>query len=194
MISRVLGAAVLAAGVSLAPIVPAGPALAGGGVTVNVVNMAFSPKAVKIPVGGSVTWSFQDLATHDATSSQGFWASGPKSSGDTFTHTFGSSGTYAYLCTLHPTMRGTVKVPVKTTGTPGSGWTLRWSTRAGTGGTTFDVQIRQPGSSAWKAFRTHTTRPRARFNPRRSGKYAVRARTTDGQSSGWSPARSLKIT
>ena len=194
MISRLVGAAVLASGLTLAPVLPMGPASAGGGATVNVVNMSFSPAAVTVPVGGSVTWRFQDMMTHDATSTQGFWASGPKSSGGTFAHTFASSGTYPYLCTIHPSMRGAVKVPVSATGTPAAGWKLRWSTVAGSGGTTFDVQVRKPGSSAWKPFRTDTTRPTARFNPSTSGKYAVRARTTAGQNSGWSPVRSLKIT
>jgi plastocyanin len=187
-------ATVLAAGLVVAPVGSASPVAAGGGATVDVVNTSFSPRTVKVPVGGSVTWRFQDQMTHDATSSQGFWASGPKSTGSTFVHTFTSSGSYPYLCTLHPSMRGLVKVPVSATGSPGVGWRLRWSTVAGAGGRTFDVQVRKPGSSTWKPFRTDTTLPTARFNPGRPGKYAVRARTSDRQSSGWSPAKALRIT
>ena len=193
MIPRVVCAAVLAAGLSFAPIAPVTTAAAGGGATVDVVNNSFSPRAVKVRVGGSVTWRFQDAMTHDATSTQGFWASGPKTTGGTYVRRFTSSGSYPYLCTLHPSMRGLVKVPVSATGSPGAGWKLRWSTAAGAGGTTFDVQVRKPGSSTWQPFRTDTTRPMARFNPARSGKYAVRARTSDGQSSGWSPAKTLRV-
>jgi plastocyanin len=193
MISRVLGSALLLAGLSLAPVVPAGPASASGVGTVNVVNMRFNPAAVTVPIGASVTWRFVDEMTHNSTSSQGFWSSGSMGSGDTFVHTFGSSGSYAYLCTIHPSMRGVVNVPVSASGSPASGWSLRWSTAAGAGGTTFDIQVRKPGSSAWKPFRTDTTRPTAKFNPRKSGSYAVRARTTHGGTSGWSPAKSLRI-
>lgn len=196
MISRVTGLGLLVAGMCLAPLVSAVPASASarGGDEVDVANMRFSPGSKTTPLGGSVTWRFEDAMTHDATSTQGFFASGPKSSGDTFRHTFTSSGSYAYLCTLHPSMRGVVKVPVSATGSPRAGWNLRWSTAAGSAGTTFDIQVRKPGSSAWKPLRSDTTRPAARFNPSRSGTYAVRARTTDAQSSGWSPVRSLKIT
>jgi plastocyanin len=192
MITRAVGAAVLAAGLALVPTAP-GSAQAGGGATVNVVNMRFSAATVTVPIGGAVTWLFQDSVPHDSESTQGFWSSGTQSRGDTFAHTFGSSGAYPYLCTIHPSMRGVVNVPVSASGTPWSGWSLRWSTAAGAGGTTFDVQIRKPGSSAWKAFRTDTTRPAAKFNPTRSGKYAVRARTTDGGTSGWSPPKALRI-
>jgi plastocyanin len=179
----------LVSGLALAPVTPA----SAGGVTVDVVNMAFSPKTVTVPVGGSVTWSFGDAVQHTTTSNQGFWNSGPKSSGDTYTHTFGSSGSYAYHCSIHTTMRGTVRVPVSATGSPAGGWTLRWSTAAGAGGTTFDVQVRKPGSTTWKPLRTDTTKPSARFNPAAAGRYAVRARTDSGGTSGWSPAKSLTI-
>jgi plastocyanin len=189
---RALGSAasvLLVSALALAPVTPA----SATGVTVNVVNMAFSPKSVRVPVGGSVTWSFQDAVTHNTTSNQGFWSSGPKSSGDTFSHTFGSSGSYRYKCTIHPTMTGVVKVPVSATGSPATGWTLRWSKAAATGSTTFDVQVRKPGTTTWKPLRTDTTKPTARFNPAAAGTYAVRARTTSGQTSGWSPAKSLTI-
>jgi len=190
---RAWAVAVLAAGLSMVPIAPVTTAAAGGGATVDVVHNSFSPRTVRVRVGGSVTWRFQDAMTHDATSTQGFWASGPKARGGTYAHRFTSSGSYPYLCTIHPSMRGLVKVPVSATGSPGVGWKLRWSTAAGASGTTFDVQVRKPGSSVWKPFRTDTTRPTARFNPARSGKYAVRARTSDGQSSGWSPAKTLRV-
>ncbi len=194
MISRLAGAALLACGLTLAPVLPTGAASAGGGATVNVVNMSFAAATVTVPVGGTVTWQFQDMMTHDATSTQGFWASGPRSSGSSYAFTFASAGSYSYLCTIHPSMRGVVRVPVSATGSPGAGWNLRWATTAGSGGTTYDVQIRKPGSKAWKALKTDTPRPTAKFNPSTAGKYAVRARTTDGPTSAWSPVRSLKIT
>jgi plastocyanin len=194
MISRALGAALLAAGVSLAPIVPVGPAAAAG-VTVDVVNMSFTPSTVKVPIGGTVTWSFQDAVTHNSTSNQGFWSSGPRSSGDTFSHTFGSSGSYGYTCTIHPSMRGTVRVPVKAAGSPSAGWTLRWSAATGTGSTTFDVQVRKPGTTTWRTIKNDTTLATARFNPTRTGRYGVRARTNNGsQASGWSPVKAVTIT
>lgn len=188
MISRVLTAAVLAIGVTLAPWAPAQAV----GASVTVANFAFTPKVVQVPVGGTVTWSFQ--ATHTTTSTQGFWDSGAKSSGQTFSRTFASSGSYAYHCTIHTSMHGTVNVPVAASGTPAVGWTLRWSTVNGGGATSFDVQVRRPGSATWRPLKTDTTLASAKFNPARSGAYAVRARTTHGSgTSGWSPLKPLTI-
>jgi plastocyanin len=195
MISRVAGAALLACGLSLAPVLPTGPASAGGSATVNVVNMSFSPASLTVPLGATVTWNFQDMTTHDTSSKGRFWASGPKSSGDSFSYTFVASGSYAYLCTIHPSMTGVVKVPVKASGTPTRGWRLRWAIEAGGADVSFDVQVRKPGSSTWTPFRTDTTKAATKFNPHNDGTYAVRARITVGiHQTGWSPVRSLKIT
>lgn len=89
---------------------------------------------------------------------------------------------------------GTVNVPVAASGTPGAGWTLKWSTVTGGGATSFDVQVRRPGSATWRPLKTDTTRATTKFNPARSGAYAVRARTTVGSgTSGWSPLKPLTI-
>lgn len=188
MISRVLAAAVLAIGVTLVPSVPAQAV----GASVTVANFAFTPKVVQVPVGGIVTWNFQ--STHTTTSNQGFWDSGVKSSGQAFSRTFASSGAYPYRCTIHASMHGTVNVPVTASGTPAHGWTLKWSTVNGSGATSFDVQVRRPGSATWRPLKTDTTLASAKFNPARSGAYAVRARTTVGsRTSGWSPLKPLTI-
>jgi plastocyanin len=197
MISRVLGAAVLVAGVTLvspAP-APAAPASAARvNATVTVANMAFTPKTVKVSVGGSVTWNFPSTPAHTSTSTQGFWDSGARASGASFSRTFTSAGAYPYHCTIHAIMRGLVNVPVKVTGSPTAGWTLRWSTVAGAGSTTFDAQVRKPGTTAWKPLKTDTTLASVTYNPSKVGKYAVRARTHDGaDTSSWSPAKLFKI-
>jgi plastocyanin len=192
---RVLAATLVALGMSLVPVTaeagrPAPAARAGASVTVT--SFLFSPKAVTVSVGRSVTWNFE--ATHTTTSSQGFWDSGSRGSGASFSRAFTSSGSYPYLCTIHPSMRGAVNVPVKATGSPTAGWTLRWSTAPGTGSTTFDVQVRKPGRTAWKPFETDTTLATTDYNPSKAGKYAVRARTTEGNNtSSWSPPKVFKI-
>ena len=118
MTPRVLGVTAFAAAVCL---VPVNPSLQSAGVTVDVVGMAFTPRVVKVPLGGTVTWRFQE-GPHTTTSDQGFWSSGTMSSGDSFPHTFESAGSYPYHCTVHPHMQGTVKVRVKATRSPSSGW------------------------------------------------------------------------
>ena len=190
MIPRVLGVVAFAAAVCL---VPANPSLQAAGVTVEVVGTAFTPRVVKVPLGGTVTWRFQE-GPHTTTSDQGFWSSGTMSSGDSFPHTFESAGSYPYHCTVHPHMQGTVKVRIKATGSPSTGWKLRWATSKGTGGTTYDVQVRKPGSRKWRTLKSDVTRAATRYDPAAAGKHAVRARINDnGQSSRWSPKKSLTV-
>jgi hypothetical protein len=45
--------------------------------------------------------------------------SGVLHSGASYSHTFNSSGTFSYICTIHPSMKGTVKVLGRSSG--GSG-------------------------------------------------------------------------
>ena len=126
---RLVVAAALAATSAL--LVPTGPAEARAGGSVTVAGMAFSPASVTVGLGESVTWTFQDATPHTTTSDQGFWDSGTRSGGATYSRAFTSAGTFAYHCTIHSMMRGKVAVPVSASGSPGAGWTLRWSTKKG---------------------------------------------------------------
>jgi plastocyanin len=74
---------------------------------------AFSPSNLSIPLGGSVTWSFDDRFAHNVS-----LASGPRGiyspnyhAGATYTHQFTVPGTYKLFCYLHPlTMNQVVTV------------------------------------------------------------------------------------
>lgn len=86
-----------------------GAAAAEGAVT--IIDFAFDPETVTVAVGDPVMWTNQDEATHTVTSDGG----GPLDSGDlaqdaTYDAAFDEPGTYAYICTIHPTMQGTVEV------------------------------------------------------------------------------------
>ncbi|MCW2844489.1 MAG: blue (type 1) copper domain protein [Nocardioides sp.] len=193
MIPRILATLALVAGVAVLPSSPA----AATDATVTVANMTFSPGTVTVTLGGTVTWHFADSMAHTTTSGQGFWNSGPKSSGQSFARAFSSAGSYGYICSIHPSMHGTVKVPLAATGSSAGGWTLRWSTGTAGTGRSFDVQVRLSGTSAWRSLRNDTTKATAKFDPSRSGSYEVRARTNNtssSKSSGWSPARAVAIT
>ncbi len=182
-----------AVAVTAALLVPAGPAEARAGASVTVADMAFSPGSVTVGLGQRVTWTFQDSVAHTSTSDQGFWDSGTRSGGATYSRTFTSAGSFAYHCTIHTMMRGKVAVPLTVSGSPNAGWTLRWSTKKGKGGVTFDVQVRL-GSGRWKALASGATAASQKFDPAKSGSYSVRARTVKGGSrSGWSPTTTVPI-
>ena len=88
------------------------PAHAGSAKTVSVKNNAFSPASVKIAKGGKVTWKWtQGGVPHNVTPASG--GAGSKTSskkGNTFTKTFTKAGTFKYHCTIHSSMKMTVKV------------------------------------------------------------------------------------
>lgn len=101
-----------AAGPSTQPTAAPSPAptAAPAARTVVIDGFAFEPADVTIPVGGAVTWSNYDAASHTATSSDGAFDSGALAKDGTFTRAFDAPGTYAYVCRFHPSMTGTVTV------------------------------------------------------------------------------------
>jgi plastocyanin len=80
------------------------------GVTqVAAKDSRFSPGAIQVPAGTTVTWRFEDgFVPHDV-KADGFSSGDPQRNG-TFTHTFDTPGTYPYRCTLHDGMDGRVVV------------------------------------------------------------------------------------
>lgn len=80
--------------------------------TVTVSGSSFSPQQVDITVGGTVTWNFNDIISHNVTFAGTTGA--PSNIGDTssgsVSRTFATAGTFAYNCTLHAGMTGTVVV------------------------------------------------------------------------------------
>jgi plastocyanin len=69
----------------------------------------FSPAAIQVPAGTTVTWEFKDrFVPHDVTADG--WSSGDPQRRGRFDHTFTDPGTYPYRCTLHDGMTGRVVV------------------------------------------------------------------------------------
>ena len=77
--------------------------------TVTLKNIAFNPGRVTIKKGDKVTWAWRDGSVRHNVTASGFKSSGTRSSG-TYSVTFRKSGTFAYRCTLHPGMAGSVVV------------------------------------------------------------------------------------
>ena len=81
-------------------------------------NEFYKPGTINIPRGTTVTWTNNDAEMHTVTSGNldtggatgVLFDSGPLASGKTFKHTFSDKGTFDYLCSLHPFMKGKVIV------------------------------------------------------------------------------------
>ena len=93
---------------ALALAVPA--AAAGGPAQVSIQFAAFGPDPVDVLPGESVQWENASERTHTVTAADGSFDSGELTNGDTFTHAFDTAGTYAYACTIHPSMTGEIDV------------------------------------------------------------------------------------
>ncbi len=76
-----------------------------------IKGFAFSPKTLTIKPGTTVVWTQKDQAPHTVTSNTGAWVASPDlMPGQTFSHTFTKTGTFAYHCAVHPGMTATVIV------------------------------------------------------------------------------------
>lgn len=83
---------------------------------INISNNAFSPSSLSVPVGSTVTWKNEDPYAHTVTmSGKGGFDSGNLDSGKTFSNTFSKAGTYTYICSIHPSMTGTITVTAPST-------------------------------------------------------------------------------
>lgn len=77
---------------------------------VAITDFAFSPATLTITAGDTVTWTNEDQLEHTATSTAGAFDSGLLGQGESYSFTFTTPGTYAYLCTPHPSMTGQIVV------------------------------------------------------------------------------------
>jgi amicyanin len=86
--------------------------LAGGaaGADVTIADFSFTPASVTINAGETVTWTNTGALGHTATSNTGAWDSGLLATGQSFSFTFNTPGTYPYHCTPHPFMTASVTV------------------------------------------------------------------------------------
>ncbi|MGF7228433.1 MAG: cupredoxin domain-containing protein [Candidatus Saccharibacteria bacterium] len=81
--------------------------------TVAIQNFSFSPMAITVKVGTKVTWTNKDSTSHTVTADSGAadaFDSGTLATGQSYSHTFSKAGTFAYHCTFHSDMHGTVTV------------------------------------------------------------------------------------
>ena len=87
------------------------PAAPPAGPQVGIMNYKFDPETLTVPAGTTVTWVNHDEVPHTvASSDKRFTSSGALDTGDKYSYTFTTPGTYTYFCTLHPFMTAKVVV------------------------------------------------------------------------------------
>lgn len=79
---------------------------------VNIKNFAFSPASLSIKKGTTVKWTNSDDTAHTVIESDN--KTGPSSSllgkNQSYSFTYNEVGTFAYKCSVHPYMTGSVTV------------------------------------------------------------------------------------
>lgn len=88
----------------------AAPAPSGAKTAATIRGLAFNPGRIQISAGGTVTWKNEDEVAHTVTSPDGSLSSPLIEPGASWSHTFSTPGTFAYFCTPHPFMKGSVEV------------------------------------------------------------------------------------
>jgi plastocyanin len=88
---------------------------AGKTAAVSMKNIQFSPKALTVAKGTTVTWTNDDNVNHDVTKAGGpgpnfSSGQGNLAQGATYKQTLSAPGTIQYKCTVHPGMTGTITV------------------------------------------------------------------------------------
>jgi plastocyanin len=104
-----------------------------GDPAVSIVDYSFKPATITIHVGDSITWTNNGKQPHTATANNGSFDTGTIQPGHSASHTFSQAGTFAYICTIHPFMHGTVVV-VANSSSSGSGGSGGGSGGSGAGG------------------------------------------------------------
>ena len=97
-----------------------GTALSGGMIVaraqiapsaVAIDNFTFAPATLTVKAGTTVTWTNKDDIPHGiASADNAFARSKALDTGDSYSFTFTTPGTYRYFCYVHPPMTGTVVV------------------------------------------------------------------------------------
>ena len=85
---------------------------------VTIADFHFTPPSTTVHVGDTITWTNDGPSSHTATARDGSFDTGTLSKGQTASHTFTKPGTFAYVCSIHPFMHGTITVLAAATSTP----------------------------------------------------------------------------
>lgn len=73
----------------------------GSSARIEAIDNVFSPRIVRIPVGGTAEWANDGRTVHDVVADDGSVSSGDLEPGGSFMLTFPAAGAFAYHCSYH---------------------------------------------------------------------------------------------
>jgi uncharacterized cupredoxin-like copper-binding protein len=77
---------------------------------VRMEGFSFKPGTIEVVDGTKVVWTNADQAPHTVTAEDQSFGSDQLERGDRFAFRFDAPGEYRYFCTIHPAMKGIVRV------------------------------------------------------------------------------------
>lgn len=77
---------------------------------VKIENFSFGPASLTVAPGTTVRWTNGDDIPHTVVSEDVIFKSKALDTDEQYSYTFDKPGTYKYICSLHPRMRGTITV------------------------------------------------------------------------------------
>lgn len=77
----------------------------------TIQDFAYMPRDITVQAGAEITWTNEDAADHTATADDPeVFDTGTIAQGEEGTATLDAPGTIQYICTIHPTMKGSITV------------------------------------------------------------------------------------
>ena len=77
---------------------------------VAIDGTAFTPDVLTVKAGDAIVWVNKDPFPHTVTSAAGGFDSKALAAGESWSDTATRPGQFLYVCTFHPTMKGTLRV------------------------------------------------------------------------------------
>ena len=88
-----------------------GSAPLSGDVKIDISNFMYSPAALKVKVGSTITVTNDDETEHTATSNtEGVFDTGTLNKGQSMSFKVNKIGSFSYHCSFHAFMHGTIEV------------------------------------------------------------------------------------
>jgi plastocyanin len=78
--------------------------------TVVIADMKFFPETLAVKRGDTVVWVNRDFFPHNARAKDRTFESPDLGTNKSWRYVATKAGTFSYVCTLHPTMRGTLVI------------------------------------------------------------------------------------
>jgi plastocyanin len=78
--------------------------------SVSIRDNSFSPSVITVRRGTQIRWTNNGANVHNVTGDNNLFSSGSIPAAGTFERVFNDEGAFAYRCTIHPNMQGTILV------------------------------------------------------------------------------------